>query len=128
MIVLSLAIAAAQLVASFSGDTSPAPRPRAQSFSLSDWRGWTAPDDHTVLLRVSGNDIYQIELAHGTSLLQSPSARLVSVVRESERVRDPVDLDLRVSDATGLAVPIRAKSIRRLSRAEIETLPRRDRP
>lgn len=128
MIVLGFAFAAAQLAASLSHETSPPPRPRALCFSLSDWSGWKAPDDRTLLLRVRGRDVYRIDLTHGTSLLRSPGARLVSVVQGGEQVCRPIDLDLRVSDGGGSSVPIQAKSIRRLSKAEVETLPRRDRP
>lgn len=128
MIALSLASAAMRFATSWSSDRSPPPRVRPRSFSLLDWRGWKAPDDHTLLLRMSSYDIYRIDLTQGTSLLQAPGARLVSVVQDGERGRRPLDLDLRISDATGAAVSIQAKSIRRLSRSEADALPHCDRP
>jgi len=129
MFVLSLAFAAMQLAASsLSGELSSAARPRSPCFSLSDWSGWKALDDRTLLLRLRGRDVYRIDLAHETSLLRSPGARLVSVVQGGEQVCRPIDLDLRVSDTAGSAVPIQAKSIRRLSEAEVEALPPSDRP
>jgi hypothetical protein len=64
---------------------------------------------------VRNRDVYQVDLSHGTSQLTSPGVHLVSIVRGVDTVCSPLDLDLRVSDGFGFAMPIMAKSITKLS-------------
>jgi hypothetical protein len=85
-----------------------APRPARSCFSLSDWDGWSAPDKNTLLMKVRNRDVYKVELSHGTSQLTSPGVHLVSVVR-------------------GI-MPIRAKTITRLTTEQIAAIPKKDRP
>lgn len=105
-----------------------APKPARTCFSLSDWDGWSAPDRNTLYMKVRHRDVYRVDLSHGTSQLTSPGVHLVSVVRGTDSVCGPIDLDLRVSDGFGFAMPIMAKSITKLSTEEIAALPKRDRP
>jgi hypothetical protein len=105
-----------------------APKPARTCFSLSDWSGWSAPNKDTLLMRVRNRDVYRVDLSHGTSQLTSPGVHIVSIVRGSDQVCAPIDLDLRVSDSMGFAMPIMAKSITRLTTEEIAALPKRDRP
>ena len=105
-----------------------APRPARSCFSLSDWQGWSAPNKDTLYLKVRNRDVYRVDLSHGTSQLTAPGVHLVSVVRGPDTICSPIDLDLRVSDGFGFAMPIMAKSITKLSTEEIAALPKRDRP
>lgn len=105
-----------------------APRPARSCFSLSDWDGWSAPDKDTLYLKVRHRDVYRVDLSHGTSQLTWPGVHLVSIVRGVDTVCHPIDLDLRVSDGFGFAMPIMAKSITKLSTEEIAAIPKRDRP
>ncbi|GGL20385.1 DUF6491 family protein [Caulobacter rhizosphaerae] len=105
-----------------------AAKPARSCFYLSDWDGWSAPDRDTLYLRVRNRDVYQVELSHGTSQLTSPGVHLVSVVRGIDSVCNPLDLDLRVSDGFGFAMPIMAKSITKLSAEQIAAIPKKDRP
>ncbi len=50
------------------------------------------------------------------------------MVRGSDRICTPIDLDLRVSDGFGMAMPIRAKTITKLTPEEIAAIPKKDRP
>jgi hypothetical protein len=110
-------------------DSPPAaPKPARACFSLSDWSGWSAPDKDTLLMRVRNRDVYRVDLSHGTSQLTSPGVHIVSIVRGSDQICRPIDLDLRVSDGMGFAMPIMAKSITRLTTEEVAALPKRDRP
>ena len=120
-----LAAAAPALADSAAKDA--APRPARTCFSLSDWSGWSAPDKNTLLMRVRNREVYRVDLSHGTSQLTSPGVHIVSVVRGTDTVCKPIDLDLRVSDGH-FAMPIMAKSITRLTTEEIAALPKRDRP
>jgi hypothetical protein len=105
-----------------------AARPVRACFSLSDWHGWSAPDKNTLLMKVRNRDVYRVELSHGTSQLTSPGVHLVSVVRGVDSVCAPLDLDLRVADGYGFAMPIMAKTITKLSPEEIAAIPKKDRP
>jgi hypothetical protein len=53
---------------------------------------------------------------------------LVSIQRGVDTVCGPLDLDLRVSDGWGIAMPIMAKSITKLTPEQIAAIPKRDRP
>ncbi len=104
-----------------------APKPARACFSLSDWQGWSAPDKDTLLMRVRNRDVYRVELSHGTNQLTSPGVHIVSIVRGTDQVCRPIDLDLRVSDGH-FAMPIMAKTITKLTKEEVAALPKRDRP
>jgi hypothetical protein len=124
-----LTASAPALAASAPADTAgPAAKPARTCFYLSDWSGWTAPDRNTLYLRVRNRDVYRVDLSHGTSQLTSPGVHLVSIVRGGDSVCAPLDLDLRVSDGFGFAMPIRAKTITKLSTEEIAAIPKKDRP
>jgi hypothetical protein len=110
-----------------SAKAKPAKAPR-QCFYLSDWRGWTAPNRDTLYLKVRGKDVYRVDLAYGSSQLTSPGTHLVSVVRGVDSVCSPLDLDLRVSDGFGMPMPIRAKTITKLTPEQIALIPKKDRP
>ena len=79
-------------------------------------------------MKVRHRDVYRVDLSHGANQLTSPGVHLVSVVRGSDQVCQPIDLDLRVSDGYGFAMPIMAKAITRLTPEEIAALPKKDRP
>lgn len=121
-------LAAAAPAFADSAAKDAAPKPARSCFSLSDWSGWSAPDKNTLLMRVRNREVYRVDLSHGTSQLTSPGVHIVSIVRGSDQVCRPIDLDLRVSDSMGFAMPIMAKSITRLSAEEVAALPKRDRP
>jgi hypothetical protein len=104
------------------------PRPARSCFSLSDWDNWSAPDKDTLYLKVRNRDVYQVDLSHGTNMLTSPGVHLVSIQRGVNTVCAPIDLDLRVSDGYGMAMPIMAKSITKLSPEQIAAIPKKDRP
>ncbi len=105
-----------------------APRAARSCFYLSDWDGWSAPNKDTLYLKVRNRDVYRVDLSHGTNQLTSPGVHLVSVVRGVDSVCAPLDLDLRVSDGFGMDMPIRAKTITKLTREEIAAIPKKDRP
>lgn len=105
-----------------------AAKPARQCFYLSDWRGWTAPDKDTLYLKVRGKDVYKVDLAYGSSQLTWPGTHLVSIVRGVDSVCGPLDLDLRVSDGFGMAIPIRAKTITKLTPEQIALIPKKYKP
>ncbi|MBO9543921.1 DUF6491 family protein [Caulobacter sp.] len=129
---IGLAIAAglgATAASAAQGDApAKAVKPARQCFYLSDWRGWSAPDKNTLYLKVRNRDVYRVDLSYGTNQLTWPGNHLVSVVRGTDSVCGPLDLDLRVSDGMGFAMPIRAKTITKLTPEQIQAIPKKDRP
>jgi hypothetical protein len=125
---LAASAPALALAANAPDDAKAVAKPARTCFYLSDWDGWSAPDRDTLYLKVRNRDVYQVELSHGTSQLTSPGVHLVSVVRGIDQVCHPMDLDLRVSDGFGFAMPIMAKSITKLSADQIAAIPKKDRP
>ena len=132
---IGLALASLSLsAASAAQGDAPAPmaskaiKPIRQCFYLSDWRGWSAPDKNTLYMKVRGRDVYRVDLAYGSNQLTWPGTHLVSVVRGPDSICHPLDLDLRVSDGMGFAIPIRAKTITKLTPEQIQALPKKDRP
>ena len=105
-----------------------APAAKRACFYRSEWDNWTAPDRDTLYLKVRNRDVYQVDLSHGTSMLTSPGVHLVSIQRGVDSVCSPLDLDLRVSDGWGMAMPIMAKSITKLTPEQVAAIPKKDRP
>ena len=108
--------------------TAKPTKPARQCFYLSDWRGWSAPDRNTLYMKVRNRDVYRVDLAYGSNQLTWPGTHLVSVVRGPDSICHPLDLDLRVSDGFGAAIPIRAKTITKLTPEEIKALPKKYQP
>ncbi|NQE61880.1 DUF6491 family protein [Caulobacter sp. RHG1] len=129
---ISLAITGMGAPAAFASQDAAAAakpaKPPRQCFYLSDWRGWTAPDKNTLYLKVRGRDVYRVDLAYGSNQLTWPGNHLVSVVRGTDSVCSPLDLDLRVSDGMGFAMPIRAKTITKLTPEQIKAIPKKYQP
>jgi len=112
-----------------AADETAAPqKAQRQCFQLSDWQGWSAPDKNTLYMKVRNRDVYKVDLAWGSNQLTWPGNFLVSTVRGIDTVCNPIDLDLKVSDSSGFAMPIRAKTITKLTPEEIAAIPKKDRP
>lgn len=111
-----------------AGAKAPAAKPARSCFYLSDWDNWSAPNRDTLYMKVRNRDVYQVDLSNGTSLLTSPGVHLVSIQRGTDTVCGPLDLDLRVSDGWGMAMPIMAKKITKLTPEQVAAIPKKDRP
>ena len=104
----------------------PAPR---SCFQTRDWDGWTAPGDGDFLyLRVKPNDIYRVDLTPGSHVRKEPDRFLVNRVRGSSWICSALDLDLTMSDQNGFREPLIARSLRKLTPAEVAAIPRKDLP
>jgi hypothetical protein len=121
-------LAAAPALADTPVAAEKAPKPARSCFYLSDWSNWKAPDNKTLYLKVRNRDVYRVDLSHGGGMLTSPGVHLVSVVRGSDQVCAPLDLDLRVSDGFGFAMPLMATAITKLTPDEIKAIPKKDQP
>jgi hypothetical protein len=98
-------------------------------FFINQWQGWHATDANTVYLRVNLKDIYKLDLSAGSQELTWPgSYHLISVVRGSDSICTPLDLQLAVSDGRGFYQPIIVKTITKLTPDEVAALPKKDLP
>jgi hypothetical protein len=102
----------------------PAAAPARSCFFSRDWDSWRAPDDHTIYFRVRMREFYRVDLSAGSPMLTDPANHLVSVMRGTDTVCSPLDLDLKVSDGR-ITVPLIAKSITKLTPEQVAAIPKK---
>jgi hypothetical protein len=119
-----LLAAAAPVLAATRADRS------TPCFFVTQWRGWKSPNPDTIYLGINNHDIYEVKLAGGGSTqLSWPDMHLVSIDRGgSGSVCNALDLDLKIADTNGFAEPLIAKSLRKLTPAEVAAVPPKYRP
>jgi hypothetical protein len=122
-LILTAAIAALGLAGAARAD-APAAKPRMPCFFTRDWAGWRSPDAKTIYLRVRVNEIYQLDLAYGSSLLTWPDSHLINEVRGTDSVCAPIDLDLRVAN-DHIVEPLFIKSIAKLTPEQVAAIPKK---
>jgi hypothetical protein len=126
---ISSVLVAALLIAAGAATAATDKAPRDACFLSNSWKGWTAPGDGDFLyLRINLNDIYRVDLTPGTHVRKGADNFLVSEVRGSNWICTPLDLDLQLSDHNGFRQPLIARSLRKLTPAEIAAIPRKDLP
>jgi hypothetical protein len=110
----------------------PAPNPdkpaRAPCFWITQWRGWKAPNPHTLYLGVNMHEVYEVQLAGDAPTLQDPDAHLVSVSRGSDSVCSAIDLQLTVAEPFGIREPLIAKTMVKLTPEQVAAIPPKYRP
>jgi hypothetical protein len=97
-------------------------------FFLSQWQGWKAPNDHTLYLAVNFHDVYQVDLAGGSSTLQEPDARLINRAFGSNDVCTALDLQLSVADLGGFPEPLFPSHLTKLTPEQVAAIPKKYRP
>ncbi|HEY5106853.1 MAG TPA: hypothetical protein VII73_08780 [Caulobacteraceae bacterium] len=98
-------------------------------FYVSEWRGWKAPRPDVLYLGINQHEVYRVDLGGaGSYKLQSPGVHLISKVRTGVNICGPLDLDLSVADEHGMAEPLIATGLTRLSDADVAAIPPRYRP
>ena len=131
ILVAGVAAALAIPLAAQSADPpKPAAHPdRAACFLSRDWDGWSAPGDGDFLyLRVRQREIWRVDLTPGSHVRKQPDYFLVNRVRGSSWICSPLDLDLTLSDHHGFRRGLIAKSLRKLTPAEVAAIPKKDLP
>jgi hypothetical protein len=118
---LAAALVGGQALAATDGHTAPC-------FFITQWQGWKAPDAHTLYLGVNLHDVYRVDLSAGSPELTWPNAHLVSIVRGSNSICTPLDLQLSVSDTNGFRQPLIARKITKLTPEEVAALPKKYNP
>ena len=79
-------------------------------------------------LRVGPRDIYRVDLTPGSHVQKFGDRFLVNRVRGSDWICSPLDLELTLSDHNGYREPLIARSLRKLTAAEVAAIPRKDLP
>jgi hypothetical protein len=126
---LAVAIGASLLGAAAPALAAARSDPGAPCFFVTQWRGWKSPAPDTLYLGVNNHDIYEVKLSGGgSSQLGWPDMHLVSINRGSGSICNALDLDLKIADTNGFAEPLIAKSLRKLSPAEVAAVPPKYRP
>lgn len=127
---LSLAAAAAAVLAApLAAHAADKPKPGQQCFLSRDWQGWSAPGNGDVLyLRVRAHEIWRVDLTPGSHARKDPDYFLVNQVRGSSWICSPLDLDLTLSDHHGFRQGLIARSLRKLTPAEVAAIPKKDLP
>ncbi|MDP3658515.1 hypothetical protein [Phenylobacterium sp.] len=126
---LIVSAAAVLAIAASTASAADAPKPERNCFVSNSWQGWSAPGDSDfLLLRVSGRDIWRVDLTPGVHVNKSPNRFLVNEMRGSTWICSAIDLDLTLSDRDGFRQPLIAKSLRKLTPEEIAVVPPRDLP
>jgi len=123
------AVAFVATAATAAANPTEAPKRGESCFLSNSWQGWSAPGDGEMLyLRVNTRDIYRVDLVPGTHARKSGDRFLISQVRGSNWICSALDLDLKLSDHQGFREPLIARSLRKLTPAEIAAIPRKDLP
>jgi hypothetical protein len=121
------AFAGAALALSVAGalpaEAATASTGKLNCFFTSQWKGWKAPAPDVLYLGVSIHDVYRVGLAHPSSLLQDPTARLVSVTRGPSSICLPIDLQMDVTNFYGVSEHLYPASLVKLTPEEVKAIP-----
>jgi hypothetical protein len=105
---------------------SATPTQTDRCFLATDWEGWKSPNPNTIYVRVGVSRIYELDLSSGSNQLQEPAMHLVSQIRGSQWICDPLDLQLQIADDHGaFQEPLIVKSITRLTPEQIAAIPKK---
>ena len=108
---------------------APGPTTERACFLSNSWEGWSAPGDGDFLyLRIHMHDIYRVDLTPGTRVHKDGDRFLVSRIRGSNWICSHLDLDLTLADHLGFQEPLIARSLRKLTPAEVAAIPPKDLP
>jgi hypothetical protein len=104
--------------------------PPGQCFLNRDYQDFKASDDHAFTIRVGLHDYYRIGLTESCPLITRPDAVIITKVRGPGLICGPLDWDLRVAESgeERFAQGCIVGSQRRLTSAEVEAIPSKDRP
>lgn len=123
-LILAGAVAVLGLAGAAAHADSPAAKPQSTCFFSRDWSNWRSPDEHTIYLRVNVSDIYRVDLSYGSKMLAWPDTHLINVMRGTDTICSPIDLDLKISE-DGFVEPLFVKSITKLTREQVAAIPKK---
>jgi len=100
-----------------------------QCFMSNEWHGWRATADNKAMyLHVGVNQIWRADFSDECNELSEPNAHLVTTFYGGGSVCNALDLNVKVSNGMGFAVPCIVSKLTKLSDAEVEAIPKKDRP
>ena len=97
---------------------------------ITQFRGWKAPDQRTIYIRVGFDRVYRLDLANTCSLLSFPNVHLITKTRGPDLVCSAVDWDLSVSELPpgNIPEPCIVRKMTLLSAEETAAIPPKFRP
>ncbi len=123
-----LAVSAAGAIPSQAQNADPVPKRDACFFS-SQFQGWRAPNDKTIIIRVGINRFYRLDLAASCHTLTAPNAHLINRIRGSDVICRPLDWELMVDTSPGgFAQACIVREMTQMNRDEVAALPAKYRP
>ncbi|MGH6875872.1 MAG: DUF6491 family protein [Rhizomicrobium sp.] len=106
------------------------PAPQRSCFLITEMRGWKAPDDKTIYIRVNLHKIYRLDLAAACPLLTMPESHLITKTRGPDLVCSAIDWDLAVAQPppAGMPEPCIVKQMTRLTPEQAAAIPPKFKP
>lgn len=105
------------------------PRRGQACFFSRNFEQWRAPDPNTIIIRVSVNRFYRLDLSAPCPTLQFPQARLITVFHGSDAICGPLDWDIRVAQyPAGITEACIVKSMTQLTAEQVAAIPPQFRP
>jgi hypothetical protein len=130
ILALAAATAACGLIGAAGAQApSPAKSASGQCFMSSEWHGWRPrADNKAIYLNVGIHQVWRADLSDECPELSEPDAHLVTVMRGGGSICNGLDLDLKVSNGMGFAVPCIVTNLTKLTDAEAKALPAKEKP
>lgn len=121
-------LTAAFFGASVDAQSQTPDRGQACFFSR-DFQQWRAPDPKTIIIRVSLNHFYRLDLSTPCPALTFPDSHLVSVFHGSDTICRPIDWDIRVAQPpAGVTEQCIVQAMTPMTPEQVAALPPRFRP
>jgi hypothetical protein len=131
--VLTTILAAAQMVGPAAFAASPmlparSSAPPRSCFWSREVTGFSAPDDHTVYLRVGVRDVYRLDLMGACLNVDWTQGVALKTRAGADYICDGLDLELIVPDRPMGPQHCAVSNLRKLTPAEVAALPKKARP
>ena len=121
-------IAGALAAAAMLGIVAPALAQGQSCFFTTQWRGWKAPDDHTIYINVDdGHRIYRLDLSGSCPALLDPTSSLITD-NHTDSICSAIDWNLKVRGGGGITTGCIVSKMTQLTPDEIAALPKDARP
>ena len=123
--------AAAFALALLSGAVPAMAQPASNAcFPITEFRGWKAPDNKTIFIRVGLDRVFRLDLANTCSMLTMPGTHLITKTRGPDLVCSAIDWDLSVSQTppANIPEPCIVRTMTLLSPEEAAAIPPKLRP
>ena len=124
---LAAIVGVASLGASPAVQAQPVRDPARQCFYTHNIDGYSAVDNRTLLMRVSGRNIYRVELMNACPGLTFRHTMILQTASGGGSVCGAIDLTLAFTDH-GITESCPVHDIRKLSPDEVVAIPKRDLP